>query len=861
MMNQNMMMNQMQMPMQMMSYRAPQMMEMNRAMQMNNMCLAQKSFAASLSNTMNFCQADFLMQDRALNVSNAFKRAEKEMGIEFEKPGLAKEYKERHYYISEHTNDRYNVIQNPLWLDFAEHILKNKKFDDFLSKYVLYNQIEFNEFLMILSIIGLPITVVKHKYQAVPNSRLIEIIPASNLILFTKELKETQTNLNNKLLISQNVIDELHNDMNVNTNNCTIGMQYNHQTIVTNISNQTLSFQLFIQIPQGSICLHSSYYTNLLKVQLTPYETKNVSTFFYFPKEGKYQQYHPVACKNSKVISVGTGLSYNVKKEYVPSKKVEVAENNKYAKDMRIEGKLRNILSDDSIGAKGKMDSILKYFENDIFNSEDISNVLYLLKDDKDFYNKFIKILRERGYYDNNVWAFGFHHKDEQAVKEYLSNVNSIKQDLGYDFESSLYSYSDIDDAKTHPHLEYNPLYNARKHPFGNKNEKTGTNIANKEFNETYTKFIVNLLSLRTLRVKELLQLTYYLILQDRMDDAFEIFKKIKPEEIENNKYKNYKIQYDYIYAYLDFCFGYPEFTIAKSICNKYKDFPLTHWKEKFEEIEDQLLEYEGKEKVSMDKISQENDKNNKQLTKELREKEPKMSFTIDNKGGKIIIVHSNISEIDIKLYFIDLETMFTRDPKISEIIDKDKNKDSNKMKNNFGFVQPNYSIIIKLPPKGKMNKNDNSTLIEIPEKYKSKNLLVEVKSESLKIFDIYLNSNLYVVITESIGELKVIDNNLKPIIKAYVKVYVELDNDEVQFYKDGYTDLNGKFNYIALNTDQLKKAQKFYIYVSEEKNGALIKECKPPKNIERTGGDNLLGDIQRFRNNQRMQWRALNKK
>ena len=858
MMNQNMMyMNNAPMEMMEMNYCAPQMMAQSSISSMMNM-----NYAASLSNVapVNYCQADFLSQERGVNVQKAFERAEKEMGMEFEKPGLAKEYKERHYYISEHKNDKFDTIQNPLWLDFAEHILKNKKFDDFLSKYVLYNQIEFNEFLMILSIIGLPINIVKHKYQAVPNSRIIEIIPASNLILFTKELKETQTNINNKLLISQNVIDALHNDKNVNTNNCTIGIEYKHQTIVTNISNQNLSFQLFIQIPQGSICLNSSYYTNLLKVQLKPYETKNLSTFFYFPKEGKYQQYHPVACKNSKVISVGTGLSYNVKKEYVPSKKVEVVENNKYAKDMRIEGKLRNILSDDSIGAKDKRDNILKYFEKDIFNGEDISNVLYLLKDDKDFYSKFIKTLRERGYYTTQVWAFGFHHKDELAIKEYLSNLSNIKQDLGYDYESSLYTYSEIDDAKTHPHLEYNPLYNARKHPFGNKNEKTGTNIANKEFNETYTKFIIDLLSLRTLRIKELLQLAYYLILQDRMDDAFEVFKKIKPEEIENNKYKNYKIQYDYIYAYLDFCFGYPEFKIAKSICNKYKEFPLTHWKEKFEEIEDQLLEYEGKEKVSMDKISQENDKNNKQLTKELREKEPKMSFTIDNKEGKIIIVHSNISEIDIKLYFIDLETMFTRDPKISEIIDKDKNKDSNKMKNNFGFVQPNYSTIIKLP-KEKINKNDNSTSFEIPKEYKSKNLFVEIKSESLKIFDIYLNSNLYVVITESIGELKVIDNNLKPIIKAYVKVYVELNNDEVQFYKDGYTDLNGKFNYIALNTDQLKKAKKFYIYVSEEKNGALIKECKPPKNIERTGGDNLLGDIQRFRNNQRMQWRALNKK
>ena len=86
-------------------------------------------------------------------------------------------------------------------------------------------------------------------------------------------------------------------------------------------------------------------------------------------------------------------------------------------------------------------------------------------------------------------------------------------------------------------------------------------------------------------------------------------------------------------------------------------------------------------------------------------------------------------------------------------------------------------------------------------------------------MFDIYLNSNLYVIITESIGELKVIDNNLKPIIKAYVKVYVELDNKDVQFYKDGYTDLNGKFNYIALNTDQLNKIEKFYIYISEKEN------------------------------------------
>ena len=127
-------------------------------------------------------------------------------------------------------------------------------------------------------------------------------------------------------------------------------------------------------------------------------------------------------------------------------------------------------------------------------------------------------------------------------------------------------------------------------------------------------------------------------------------------------------------------------------------------------------------------------------------------------------------------------------------------------------------------------------TQYEIPKKYRNKNIFVEIKVESIKLFDICLSSNLVVIITESLGELKVIDNNLQSVIKAYVKVYVELkDNNEVQFYKDGYTDLNGKFNYLALNTDLLKQAKKFYIFVSEMNHGDTIKECFPPKNIGNT--------------------------
>jgi hypothetical protein len=801
-------------------------------------------------------QVDFIYEEKKDEYNNALKKAKEEMGNEYEEPGVVKEYKERHYYLKEHNNSE---IKNPIWLDFAEHILSNHSYDNFLSKYILYNKIEFNEYLFILSIIGIPVESTKHDYKRVPNSRLINVIPGSNLILFTKELKETKLNINDKLIISQNVKDELHNDMNVNISNCTTGITYTHQTIITNISNKRLMFQLFIQIPQGAICLNSTYYTNSIQINLKPYETKNYETNFYFPNVGKFPQYHPLACKNNNIISIGNSLLYEVKKEYIPSKKCEVIEDNKYAKDMRIEGKLRNILSDDNIESKDKLNNILNYFNNDIFDEEDINNILYLLKKNKSFYTNLISALRDCGYYSNKVWSFSFYHKDEEGIKEYLCNNNDLINDLGYDYKSSLYSYSDIVDASSRPHLEYSPLYNARKHPFGNKGKNNESSIANKEFKETYSKFIIDLLSLRELTIKEKLELIYYLILQDRMEEALNILQKIKIEEMEDNKNKSYRIQYDYINAYLDFCFGYPEFKIAKSLCSKYKDFPLEHWNEKFNEIEYQLFEYEKKEKISMDNISSDsNDK--KKLKKELREKKPKISLNIDKKEAKIAIIHSNINKIDIKLYLIDLETMFTRNPKISEIINKDQNNVDSGNIENFGLVQPNYSETIKIP-KEKVNNKDNITIYEIPQNYRNKNLFVEVKVESIKLFDLYLSSNLVVIITESLGELKVIDNNFQSVIKAYVKVYVELKGSEVQFYKDGYTDLNGKFNYLALNTDQLKKAEKFYIFVSEEKQGAVIKECYPPKNIKNiSSDDDLLGDIYKLKQNQRNQWRKMNK-
>ena len=123
-----------------------------------------------------------------------------------------------------------------------------------------------------------------------------------------------------------------------------------------------------------------------------------------------------------------------------------------------------------------------------------------------------------------------------------------------------------------------------------------------------------------------------------------------------------------------------------------------------------------------------------------------------------------------------------------------------------------------------------------------------------------YFSSEIKIIISENLGELKVLNQQLKPVIKAYIKVFVKGKNGDTKFYKDGYTDLRGQFNYLDLNTDQLKDAEKFYIFASEDNLGVKITECNPPRNIGENDEQINLGDIQKYRQTQRAQWRKANK-
>jgi hypothetical protein len=72
--------------------------------------------------------------------------------------------------------------------------------------------------------------------------------------------------------------------------------------------------------------------------------------------------------------------------------------------------------------------------------------------------------------------------------------------------------------------------------------------------------------------------------------------------------------------------------------------------------------------------------------------------------------------------------------------------------------------------------------------------------------------------------------DNRKPLAKVYVKVYARMEDGSVAFYKDGYTDLRGRFDYATLSVDELDGIDRFAILVLSPDNGAVVRTAAPPK-------------------------------
>ena len=185
----------------------------------------------------------------------------------------------------------------------------------------------------------------------------------------------------------------------------------------------------------------------------------------------------------------------------------------------------------------------------------------------------------------------------------------------------------------------------------------------------------------------------------------------------------------------------------------------------------------------------------------------------------------ANIKKIFIKFYIIDAEVLFSRTPFL-----KSNNSE-------FSYVKPCHVIekSFEVNPDG--DQAATTSRIAVPEHLMLMNMVIEVNADGKQLFRSYYASQLKVHLTEAFGELKVTDQVTgKPLSSVYVKVFARDTSGKETFYKDGYTDIRGKFDYVQTSGNRLGTVSRFAILVLSDTLGSIIKECDPPKDSEKKG-------------------------
>ncbi|MHC5077754.1 MAG: hypothetical protein ACYTHN_01965, partial [Planctomycetota bacterium] len=243
----------------------------------------------------------------------------------------------------------------------------------------------------------------------------------------------------------------------------------------------------------------------------------------------------------------------------------------------------------------------------------------------------------------------------------------------------------------------------------------------------------------------------------------------------------------------------------ARSVAEAYRDHPVDRWRHLFRTVLAHLDEAKGKGMEVID------DADRAQRQAKLAATEPDYEFTVENLA--VSLQYQNLEECRVNYYLMDIELLFSRQPFMQQQSEQ------------FGFIRPNRSDLVRLPA------DVSSFSFDLPEEYRRANLIVEIIGGAIRKSQAYYAHELWTQIVENYGHVRVAHKrDGKPLPKVYVKTYARMKGGGVRFYKDGYTDLRGRFDYVSLNTDELDGVDRFALLIMSETNGAVIREANPPK-------------------------------
>ncbi|MEO1997134.1 MAG: hypothetical protein ABGZ17_17845 [Planctomycetaceae bacterium] len=682
------------------------------------------------------------------------------------------EWVENNYYhlpIAKQTSDLIPV--NAFWNALAARDPQQ----DFRSEHFALAAGNAHEMLMALAVLDLPFAAKPHEEQFEKTQLTLTL--GSPAIVFHEQIRSARMPENKSpILVSQNFYRhgdryrQVHNERQDKyvTEEFLTHTVYGCQIVATNPSSSAQKLDLLLQIPRGAIPVLNSHYTRGMQLRLEPYNTKTLDYYFYFPTAGDYTHYPIHVARDEQVVARVDAFPFNV------VDKLSKLDRGSWS----------------FVSQNGTEADVFAYLQQNNLENTALELIAFRMSD-KPFFSRILSLLASRHIYNHTLWSYAVYHNDTAAIRQYLQHANAFVQRCGPQLSSPVLDIDPIA-RKSYEHMEYSPLVNARSHQLGRKRQ-----VLNDRFHTQYHRLLDVLSYQPELSHQDHLSLAYYMLLQSRISEAIAHFKQIDAEHIES------RMQFDYLAAYLDFFNDDPQ--LAPTIVEQYAGIPVDRWRKRFQAMAAQLNELKGRKNRVVDPTQINQTQTNLAAT------EASFDFEIDARN--VVVNYQNLKQVQIKYYLMDIELLFSRSPFARH--------DSGQ----FSQIRPNVSQSVKLP--GKARKHS----IPLPETLHNSNVLIEVTAGGRSRSQAYYANALVVQLIDNYGQLQVTHKeNGKPLPKTYVKVYARARNGQITFYKDGYTDLRGRFDYSSLSTNTLDNVERFSLLILHEELGAIVREASIPQ-------------------------------
>ncbi|MFC7339508.1 hypothetical protein ACFQY0_20115 [Haloferula chungangensis] len=656
------------------------------------------------------------------------------------------------YYRHSGSTNESLIPLNPFWLDLAQWGGNGP----FISPHFNSCTHSVSDALMCLAMLDLPFKAERPEVKVDGSALTVKARDA--MLLFYKDTRETDKIAPDAPLLVRQTFHRLDDRFRIDagrkientiTGDFQTGVAYGASLVVTNPSGAGRRIDVLAQIPAGAIPIAAKPPTLSETRELAPYGVLTFELAFYFPAPGDFAVYPMHVAENDTILASAPAKTLRVLSDPIEEDRASWT----------------------SIAGDGSDDEVLDHLQSANLHSTNLDLIRWRLQD-RVFFAKATAILRERLHSIQDVNAYGFLHADVPSIRTWLEN-SQVRLEVGASLQSPLLTIDPVEHLDWQS-LEFDPLVNPRIHSFGD-NPRLSFETARQH----YESYLDQLSWKAELSAEDQLHLSWFLFLQDRIEEAIARFEKV-----ESNKLST-KLSYDYLQALTHFHRAEPN--KSREIAAKHQHLPPGPWRERFDAVLAQADEIGA---LAQPQVEQ------KAITEKA---EPTLEIAL-NPDGKLRLTHQRLNQADLKLYHVDLEMLFSKNPFLYDTDD-------------LPGTRPNLIRQVAL--------EGNETVLELPEEFRRGNVLIAADAGSTKALQILDSQAIKLEHRKVDTTLQVFDAESRtPLSACYVKVYRE-QNGEPVFLKDGYTDLRGKFDYLTLTDGESPPSGDIAIFVDHPKKGS----------------------------------------